>query len=48
VIYQKEKVNYMSNNHEGGGRIEVDWAQILFNNIAMSWIDGPRCMKKCK
>jgi hypothetical protein len=38
MIYQREKVNYMSNNsaltfmrvEEG---IKVDWSQILFNNL---------------
>lgn len=27
---------------------EVDWAQIMFNNLCRDWIDGPRCKKKCK
>lgn len=38
VIYQREKVNYMNNKNtltfikvEDG--IEVDWAQIIFNNL---------------
>ncbi len=38
VIYQREKVNYMNNKNaltfmkvEEG--IEVDWAQIMFNNL---------------
>jgi hypothetical protein len=38
VIYQKEKVNYMSNKNaltfmKVEDEIEVDWAQIIFNNL---------------
>ncbi len=28
--------------------IEVDWAQIQFNNMCTDWIDGQRCRRKCK
>ncbi len=28
--------------------IEVDWAQIQFNNMCSDQIDGQRCMRKCK
>ncbi len=46
-------MNYMSNKNaftfmkvEEG--IEVDWAQIMFNNLFMSWIDGQRCSRRCR
>ncbi len=26
--------------------IEVDWAQIQFNNMCSDWIDGQRCKRK--
>jgi hypothetical protein len=45
VVYQREKVQYMSNmnaltfmNVEEG--IEVDWAHLCSIICAMSWIDG--------
>jgi hypothetical protein len=53
MIYQKEKMNYMSNKNaltfmkvEG---IKVDWAYIIFNNLhIVSWIDRQKCRKRCR
>jgi hypothetical protein len=38
VIYQREKVNYMTNKNaltfmKAEEGIEVNWAQIMFNNL---------------
>jgi hypothetical protein len=53
AVYQREKVKYMSNMNaltfmkvEEG--IEVDWAHLCSIIYAMSWIDGPKCKRRCK
>jgi hypothetical protein len=53
VVYQREKVQYMSNMNaltfmkvEEG--IEVDWAHLCTIICALSWIDGPKCKRRCK
>jgi hypothetical protein len=52
VVYRKENVNYMSNRNaltfmkvEEGFVVDKTW---IMNYCVVSWIDGPRCRKRCK